>query len=496
MRIEDNGSQEYDYSSINDPKEEDTLEHTQDVEDNLFDELQDDTDEPQDNTHDEEALPTYETPETDHINNVNNFVKPDINTDENENQHVSEFDEFDETSNNVDEIVNNFENIEENSGNVDEVSEGISVDEVTKSSADNFDDLITDDGANDSDDVMVPKWKNRANDEYAHVPRLSRRERRERERQRKKRQKITAVALAFILALVGGLVFVFANNNSDDEITASEELLTSVPEAVVFIAEDDDVDPCTVFSDVSLSCEVVWTVSDTNARGSLIEQSIEAGSEVENGSHIVLTYSSGPAESEFPNLNGLHVDDAREKLYEIGVTVSEINMVDGAGKAENIVLGSSVEEGATVTNGSEVVLDVSNGKVTVPDWTGKTEEFVKADAKQLGISVVFKEEESEEVTGLVLSQTPKAGETEVSTDVEVVISKAFESEEIIVPDVIGKGAEEAQIELATAGFRHIKTVNVKNFEVTEIQVTQVIPAPGQYGNSEENIVIIVSEPAE
>lgn len=475
MRIEDNGSQEYDYSSINDPEEEDILEHTQDVEDSMFDELQDDTDELQDNTHDEEALPTYETPEDDHVNNANNFIKPNLNTDE---------------------TIDNFENIEENSGNVDEVSEDINFDEATKSSADNFDNLITEDGANDSDDVMVPKWRSRKDAAGLAEERLSRRERRERERQQKKRQKITAIALVSILAVLGGLVFAFANNNSDDEITVSEELVTSVPEAVAFIAEDDDVDPCTVFSDVSLSCEVEWTVSDTNARGSLIEQSIEAGSEVDNGSHIVLTYSSGPAESVFPNLNGLHVDDAREKLYEIGVTVSEINMVDGEGKAENIVLGSSVEEGATVTNGSEVVLDVSNGKVTVPDWTGKTKEFVEADAKELGISVVFKEEESEEASGLVLSQTPKAGETEVSTDVEVVVSKAFESEEIIVPDVIGKTAEEAQIELATAGFRHIKTVNVKNFEVTEVQVTQVIPAPGQNGNSEENIVIIVSEPAE
>lgn len=305
----------------------------------------------------------------------------------------------------------------------------------------------------------------------------------------KRRRKKIVITIVGILALVG-------IGGSIGYSKYVKSTTTIVPEAVSYIAESDEVEPCKTFEDAALFCEVKWVTNDNVRRGALINQSINSGDRVKKDSEIVLNYSSGPSETEFPNLNGVSLDEAKSKLYAIGVTIKEIKLVDSNGRNENTVISSSINAGDKVKNGDEVTLEVSNGKIDVPDWTGKTREFVEADAKKIGISVTFKEEENDGASGLVLSQTPKAGEVGTSTNVEVVISKSFESKEITVPDVIGKTAEEAQIELATAGFRHIKTVTVKNSEVTETQVTQVVPGVGQTGKSEENIVIIVSEPSE
>ena len=227
-----------------------------------------------------------------------------------------------------------------------------------------------------------------------------------------------------------------------------------------------------------------------------MNQSVAAGERVKKETKVVLSYSNGPAESDFPDIVGKNVDAAVAELYELGIHVSDVKLVDSKGKEADLVVGSSIESGATVTNGTEVSLEVSNGKVTIPDWKGKTREAVTTSAKKLNISVTFKEEENEGASGIVLSQSPSPGETAASTEVVVTVSKAFKSKDIEVPDIIGRTAEEAQVELAIAGFRHIKTVTVKNSEVTEKQVTQVVPSVGQIGKSEENIVIIVSEPSE
>lgn len=272
---------------------------------------------------------------------------------------------------------------------------------------------------------------------------------------------------------------------------------TIVPETVAYIGGDNPTetsDLCQKFETANLNCTVTWNANDNVRRGALVSQTVKTGERVKKDTPINLVYSKGPSVSEFPNLNGTNLEEAKDKLYAIGVEIEEISIVDSNGRAENTVVRSSVEAGESVKNGSKVVLEVSNGKVTVPDWNGKTREFVEADAKKLGITVEFKREESEKASGIVLSQTPKAGEVDTTTEVVVVISTTFESKELTVPDVVGKSAEEAQVQLATTGFRHIKTVIVKNSEVTSKQVTQVVPAVGQTGGSEENVVLIVSEP--
>lgn len=295
---------------------------------------------------------------------------------------------------------------------------------------------------------------------------------------------ILAIIAASVLIL--GVVTAFALSSSNPR----------VPEALKTVtAGSDNSAICESFVQASLGCDVTWLPNATEKRGALLNQSIAAGSSVDADTKVVLTYSSGPATSEMPNLKNKTVAEAEAALYEMNVSVSEIKEIPGADIPKGNVISSSVAAGTKVENGSSVILSVSNGKAGVPNWSDKTKEFVETDAKKLGLEVNFVYEESEKASDLVLSQTPAAGEVSSEDKVKVVLSKSFASKDIKVPDVIGKAAVSAQAELAAAGFRHIKTVTVTNSEVTSTQVTQVVPGVGQIGKSEENLVIIVSSPS-
>lgn len=295
-----------------------------------------------------------------------------------------------------------------------------------------------------------------------------------------------AIGVIALAVLIGGGATVFAASNSKP----------TVPEALASASAGTDGSAiCENFVQAALGCDVEWVPNATEKRGTLLTQSIAAGSRVDRDTKIALTYSSGPATAEMPNLKNKTVSEAQAALYEMNVSVSEIKEIPGADIPKGNVISSSVAAGAKVENGSSVVLSVSNGKAGVPNWSDKTKEFVETDAKKLGLEVNFVYEESEKASDLVLSQTPAAGEVSSEDKVKVVLSKSFASKDIKVPDVIGKAAVSAQAELAAAGFRHIKTVTVTNSEVTSTQVTQVVPGVGQVGKSEENLVIIVSSPS-
>lgn len=300
-----------------------------------------------------------------------------------------------------------------------------------------------------------------------------------------RRNKIILGAVG-LSVLVGGATTALVLSTSKPE----------VPEAIALVAAgSDNAAICENFVQTSLGCKVEWVPNATEKRGSLLSQSTAAGSRVDNGSEIALTYSSGPATSEMPILKGKTVAEAEAALYEMNVSVAEIKEVPGGEIPKGNVITSSVAAGTQVENGSTVILDVSSGKIGVPNWIDKTKEIVETESKTLGLEVNFTYEESEKASDLVLSQTPAAGEVSDTDKVEIVLSKSFASKDIKVPDVIGKSAISAQAELAAAGFRHIKTVSVTNSEVTSTQVTQVVPGVGQIGKSEENLVIIVSNPS-
>ena len=273
--------------------------------------------------------------------------------------------------------------------------------------------------------------------------------------------------------------------------------VSTAPAAVFKISassKDNSLDPCQKFKQAGLKCKTSWKIQDGTKRGDLISQSVKAGKKVKRGSEVNLVYSDGPSETTFPEVVGMSLDDAKQTLFEAGVDIEAINVVESPGTAENTVTKSSITAGSKVANGNPVTLEVANGKVSVPDWSGKTKDFVEADAKKKGVKVKFIEEDSKKTPGTILSQTPKAGESASSTEVVVTVAKTADTKELTVPDVVGKSVDAAQSELAATGFQKISTVKVANCAVSSSQVTQVVPAAGSKTANTTDITIIVSDP--
>lgn len=271
---------------------------------------------------------------------------------------------------------------------------------------------------------------------------------------------------------------------------------TTVPTASATAKSGTDAkELCESFASEGIDCLVNFKPSDKVERGGFLAQSVEPGFSLTKPDSIELDYSAGPASGVMPNLKGMELDAAKSELYALGLNITDIEVKDVEGVEANRVASTSIKPDAKVANGNEVKLVVSSGATKLPDWSGKTRAEVETQAKKLGVKVTFKEAESDKPADTVIAQSPKKGETSANGEVTVTVAKAKEVKEVKVPAVIGKSADEAQSELAAAGFHDITVVPVKNAEVTEAQVTQVIPGEGKKAKTDSNVVIIESQPS-
>ena len=123
--------------------------------------------------------------------------------------------------------------------------------------------------------------------------------------------------------------------------------------------------------------------------------------------------------------------------------------------AEGIVISSSVRDGLKVEVGTEVVLTVSAGAVTVevPDVVGKTLSAANKDIMDRNLKVDIQEEYNDNVLeGHVISQNPEGnGKAPEGSTVTIVVSLGSKTELIEMPSVLGMLTDDAVITLTEKG---------------------------------------------
>ena len=117
-----------------------------------------------------------------------------------------------------------------------------------------------------------------------------------------------------------------------------------------------------------LTANIVQVFNENVAPGRVVSQLPERNTEVDAGTAVTIRISKGPENPTMPDVVGITVDNAREQLVLLSVTVN----VDEQGSdtvAAGIVLAQEPPAGTQVESGSTVRLIVSNGvdRVTVPD---------------------------------------------------------------------------------------------------------------------------------
>ena len=167
-------------------------------------------------------------------------------------------------------------------------------------------------------------------------------------------------------------------------------------------------------------------------KGLVCIQSIEAGTEVEEGEVLTLTLSKGPAPVVMPNVLGKTEKDATDLLqgtsYKLKVKVEQRTVTDQ--KSVGKVIAQQPKEGASVQKGDEAVIYIGVLKSTakVPDVRGKTEQEAKKLLEAAGFTVGTVNRNASDPNykaGQVCVQKPE-GETEAArgSAVDLYIVKA------------------------------------------------------------------------
>ena len=97
------------------------------------------------------------------------------------------------------------------------------------------------------------------------------------------------------------------------------------------------------------------------AQGAVLSQDIEAGKKVAAGTKVDLVVNISKGQSVVPDLKGLTLSDARERLSSMGLMVGSVTTKEDSAP-KGTVIGAEPEFGIVLSEGSVVTLIVSGGK--------------------------------------------------------------------------------------------------------------------------------------
>lgn len=181
-----------------------------------------------------------------------------------------------------------------------------------------------------------------------------------------------------------------------------------------------------------LKIESKEKASDDVSENLVIETSPSKNRYVKEGSKVIIYYSSGSKKIEIEDYVGKNAYEIKAKLELLGISViiEEKEVTDSVkyeGK-EQLIIEQSVSKGEKLTPGERLTLYIPKILSTYPDmveesWTlDRVEEFCKKYGLTLQTPSYKETDEVEE--GIVLAQSPKAGEEIFEKDkVKIVLSK-------------------------------------------------------------------------
>ncbi len=170
--------------------------------------------------------------------------------------------------------------------------------------------------------------------------------------------------------------------------------------------------------------------SDQYEQGQIVNQSKEAGSEVEKNTTIEVTISSGAGEFEVPSLAGLDKTAAEMKLQEYEL-IGDFDFAFSDQIPNGIMVSQSPEAGAKAKKGDTVTVILSRGPepVTMIDVRNQPEAEAKAQLEAMGLRVTTNSDYNDEIPeGNVINQSIVEGKNvEKGTMVTLTISMGKKS---------------------------------------------------------------------
>ena len=197
--------------------------------------------------------------------------------------------------------------------------------------------------------------------------------------------------------------------------------------------------------------------SDTVPAGSVVSCQPKVGQKVGLGQAVTAVISRGVETKTVPDVVGKTKDQASAVIKGAGLTLGDVTEQYSASVDSGKVVSSDPKAGKVIEHTAKISIVVSKGKepATIPDVTGQSEDEAKKTLEDAGLKKgkISKDYSDSVAKGNVISSSPIAGASGYykGDSVDLTISKG--PEKVTIPDVTGKGQDEAKKILEEAGLK-------------------------------------------
>ncbi len=280
-----------------------------------------------------------------------------------------------------------------------------------------------------------------------------------------KKKKIWPFILLFFLVIAGAFYFV----------KSSDSNMVQVP-SVLNLSEDEAVK---ILEEKNLKANVSrYADSNNYEKGKVMEQDPSPKKRVKKNTTVNLVISQG-REVKVPDLSGMNLDQAEEKLKELDLALGKTNTEYSENVGKDKIIEQNPRKNEKVQAGSEVDVTVSLGKkepdvknVKVPNFIGKEEDdaISLATENKLSVKNINYEYSDDYEKGVVIGQSISAG-TQVAEDssIDFVVSNGKDPNKSEEGDNSDRDSRSKQVNVkfTVRGPADKNTFNVKVYKVND-----------------------------
>ncbi|MFM9591387.1 Stk1 family PASTA domain-containing Ser/Thr kinase [Streptomyces scabiei] len=220
-----------------------------------------------------------------------------------------------------------------------------------------------------------------------------------------------------------------------------------------------------------LDVDVKKEYSDTVERGRVISTDPSPGERIRDNDSVTVTVSKGPETVKVPDLKGLRLDLAKDRLSGDGLEPGLVTREFSDEVVRGQVISTRPGAGTEVASGTVVRIVVSRGApVDVPNLSGASVEDAtsRLEAEGLKVKIAPGRVNSEFDKGLVAEQSPGVGK-QIGTGDTVTLTLSKGPVMVEVPDVVGDSVDEATSRLKAAGFEVEEDRGILGFFADEVK---------------------------
>jgi len=288
-----------------------------------------------------------------------------------------------------------------------------------------------------------------------------------------------------LLLVAAGLTGWFVYQQVRDEIGEAGQV------GVPYLIDLRETQAVGQITDAGLVPDVQRKPSAAAEEGFVFEQTPSFGEKVDPGATVQIVVSTGPPQTEIPDVVGETRDDAVAALARANLEagIHEVFSKEDPGT----VVAQDPAAGTKVEVCTRVRINVSKGEqpLVVPPVVGQPYENAASTLRAAGFAVVRHDVASTEPAGTVVGQSPAAN-TQAARGATVTLNVSKGPQMAQVPDVTTQDEATARSTLETAGFK----VEVQDEPTTDPAQDGIVvgqdPAGGTQAAAGSTVTIVVA----